>query len=118
MNSHNRFDRDPLDSFIKRSLNTWLNHHYPPFDAKQKLLRTASYESLDDTGLFHFFHILLQQLYLRISSAIVIQQDESLYSPSSHYLPIINNGDFHSWRSHQILIRSFPSGRGTLGFLY
>jgi hypothetical protein len=117
MNSHNRFDHDPLDISIKRSLNEWLNRHHPPYNAKQKLLQAASHDALDETGLYHFFLFLLQQLYLRISSTIVFQEDEALYSASSYHLPIIN-GDFHSWRAHQILIRSFPPGRGTLGFLY
>ena len=117
MNSHNRLDHDPLDISIKRSLNDWLDRHHPPLDAKQKLLRAVSLDSLDDAGLYRFLQFNIQKLYLRISSAIIFQQDEALYSLSSQHLSIINN-DFHSWRAHQIMIRSFPTGRGTLGFLY
>jgi hypothetical protein len=117
MNSHNRLDHDPFDIFIGRSLKNWLERQYPPADAKDKLLYAASIDSLEKTGILQFGLIFLRGLSLRIDSLLAIHLVQPQYSIPCHDSLSIND-NFQNWRAYQMMIRSFPTGRGLLGFLY
>ena len=116
MNSHNHPNHDPFDVFIERSLKNWLVRHHPPADAKEKLLHTATMDSLEKKQLRQLWWPLLQQLTLRITSLLLPNQEQtpnSVFSQNS----ISINSDYYGWVVHQTMIRSYPAGRGLLSFL-
>jgi hypothetical protein len=116
MNSHNHRNHDPFDVFIGRSIKNWLGRHHPPEDAKEKLLRAASMDSLERTQLRELWWPFLQQLTLRITTLLTPNQERTPFSVVSQNT-ISGNSDYYAWGLHQTMIRSYPAGSGLLSFL-
>jgi hypothetical protein len=117
MNSLNHPDHDPFDIFIGRSLKNWLDRQNPPADAKERLLYTASISSLEKTHFLQFWLPFLRYIALRITSGLSPNQEELQYPLLSHNSSSIHE-NIHAWGAYQTMIRTLPTGRGLLCFLY
>ncbi len=117
MNSLKNPDHDPFDVYIGRCLKNWLDRQNPPADAKEKLLYVASLGSLEKTYFRHFWLPFLRYLALRITSGLGLNQEEIQYPLIPHSSSSLHE-NIYAWGAYQTMIRSLPTGRGLLCFLY
>jgi hypothetical protein len=117
MNSRNRYNHDPFDLFIERSLKNWLRYHVPPQDVKEKVLRAASADSVGG-GDFHRLGLsFLRHISILAMSLLSFNQGQprpSFFSQDS----LLLDSSSHNWGAYEVMMRSAPAGRGLLCFLY
>ena len=118
MNSRNHPKHGSFGRYIGQSMKNWLGQQSPPADAREKLLRAASMDSLEKTTFQRLWQPFLRDLTLGIASALSLNTKEhSKYSNHAQYL-LLKNTHTHCWGAYQMMVRSVPAGMGLLCILH